>query len=38
MSGGDVVLTTVGGARKDRYTSGSYGNYFASLLELDYLK
>ena len=38
FSGGYVKLETVGTARKDRYTSCSYGNYFLSLLELDYLK
>jgi len=38
MAGGNIRLSTVGGARKDRYTSCSYGNYFASLLELDFLK
>ena len=35
----DVIkLDTVGTARRDRYTSNSYGNYFISLLELDLLK
>jgi hypothetical protein len=36
--GGNVKLETVGSARRDRYTSCSYGNYFASLLEADLLK
>lgn len=35
---GNIKLTTIGTARKDRYTSCSYGNYFASLLEIDLLK
>jgi hypothetical protein len=38
FSGGYIKLETVGTARKDRYTSSSYGNYFISLLELDLLK
>lgn len=38
FSGGLIKLETVGGARKDRYTSGSYGGYFISLLEIDLLK
>lgn len=38
FSDGLVKLTTVGGARKDRYTSCSYGNYFISLLEIELLK
>lgn len=38
FSDGNVKLTTVGSARKDRYTSCSYGNYFISLLELELLK
>ena len=38
FSGGYVKLDTVGTARKDRYTSCSYGGYFISLLELDLLK
>lgn len=35
---GYIQLKTVGTARKDRYTSCSYGNYFISLLELELLK
>jgi len=35
---GNIKLETVGDARKDRYTSCSYGNFFASLLEIDLLK
>jgi hypothetical protein len=35
---GNIKLETVGTARKDRYTSCSYGNFVASLLEKDYLK
>lgn len=35
---GYIKLTTVGIARRDRYTSCSYGNYFISLLELELLK
>jgi len=35
---GNIKLETVGTARKDRYTSCSYGNFFASLLEIDLLK
>jgi hypothetical protein len=35
---GNIKLDTVGSARKDRYTSCSYGNYFASLLEKDFIK
>lgn len=38
VSGGLIKLTTVGTARKDRYTSCSYGNYFISLLQIDFLK
>jgi len=38
FSGGYVKLDTVGTARKDRYTSCSYGGYFISLLELELLK
>jgi len=38
FSEGNVKLNTVGSARKDRYTSCSYGNYFISLLELELLK
>ena len=38
FSGGYVKLDTIGTARKDRYTSCSYGGYFISLLELDLLK
>jgi hypothetical protein len=35
---GNIKLETVGTARKDRYTSCSYGNFFASLLEKDFIK
>jgi len=35
---GNIKLETVGSARKDRYTSCSYGNYVASLLEKDFIK
>jgi len=35
---GNIKLETSGTARKDRYTSCSYGNFVASLLELDFLK
>jgi hypothetical protein len=38
ISGGNVKVETSGHARKDRYTACSYGNYFASLLENDFLK
>ena len=38
FSGGYVKLDTVGTARKDRYTSCSYGGHFISLLELELLK
>ena len=38
IQNGYIKLNTVGTARKDRYTSVSYGNYFVSLLEKDYLK
>ena len=38
FSGGLVKLTEVGNARKDRYSSNSYGNYFISLLEKDFLQ
>lgn len=38
FNGGNIKLDTVGTARRDRYTSCSYGNYFVSLLELDLLK
>ena len=38
FSSGFVKLETVGSARKDRYTSCSYGNYFISLLEIELLK
>ena len=34
---GTIVVSEKGGNRKDRYTSVSYGNYFASLLEQDLL-
>jgi hypothetical protein len=32
---GAVIISEQGNNRKDRYTSVSYGNYFASLLEQD---
>lgn len=35
---GNIKLEEPNGARKDRYTSCSYGGYFISLLENDYLK
>lgn len=35
---GNIKLETIGTARKDRYTSCSYGNLFASLLEKDFIK
>lgn len=35
---GNVKLETIGAARKDRFTSCSYGGYFISLLEQDLLK
>jgi len=38
MSGGNIKLDTIGTARKDRYTSCSYGNFYISLLEIDLLK
>ena len=38
MVSGNVQIKAVGLARKDRYTSVSYGNYFISLLEQDLLK
>jgi len=38
MVSGNVKLETVGTARKDRYTSCSYGGYFISLLDQDLLK
>lgn len=34
---GIIVISEKGNNRKDRYTSISYGNYFASLLEQDLL-
>jgi len=34
---GVVVIKEQGNNRKDRYTSVSYGSYFSSLLEIDYL-
>lgn len=34
---GIIVISEQGNNRKDRYTSVSYGNYFASLLERDLL-
>ncbi len=36
--GGNIRLEERGSAKKDRYTSSSYGNYFISLLEKDLLK
>lgn len=38
MVSGNVKLETAGTARKDRYTSCSYGGYFISLLDQDLLK
>jgi hypothetical protein len=38
MSGGNIKLDTIGTARKDRYTSCSYGNLWISILEIDLLK
>jgi hypothetical protein len=35
---GNIKLETIGSMRKDRFTSCSYGNYFADLLEKDLLK
>lgn len=35
---GNIKLETVGSARKDRYTSCSYGNFVASLFEKDLIK
>jgi len=35
---GYIQLKTIGSARKDRYTSAAYGNYFISILELELLK
>lgn len=35
---GNVRLETSGSARKDRYTSCSYGNFVASLLEKDFIR
>ena len=35
---GNIKLTEESGNRKDRYTSVSYGNYFASLLDKDLIK
>jgi len=35
---GNIKLTEPDGQRKDRYSSFSYGNYFASLLDADLLK
>lgn len=36
--GGNIKLTENSGARKDRYTSVSYGNYYASLLDKDLIR
>ena len=38
MVSGYIKLDTIGTAKKDRYTSCSYGNYFISLLENELLK
>ena len=38
ISGGKIKLEEQEGARKDRYTSISYANYFASKLDSDLLK
>lgn len=38
LSAGNIKLEEPDGGRKDRYSSFSYGNFFASLLELDLLK
>jgi hypothetical protein len=35
---GYIQLKTIGTARKDRYISAAYGNYFISILELELLK
>jgi hypothetical protein len=35
---GNIKLTEASNARKDRYTSISYGNYFASLLDKDLVR
>lgn len=35
---GNIKLETTGSARKDRYTSCSYGNFVASILEKDLLR
>lgn len=35
---GNIKLETVGSARKDRYTSCSYGNFVASIFEKDFIK
>lgn len=34
---GAIIIKEKGSNRKDRYTSCSYGNYFADLLEQDFL-
>ena len=34
---GAIVISEQGNNRKDRYTSVSYGNHFATLLEQDLL-
>jgi len=36
--GGNIKLETTGTKKKDRYTSCSYGSYFADLLETELLK
>ena len=38
FSGGNIKLEEQSGARKDRYTSVSYANYFASLLDAELLR
>ena len=35
---GNIKIEAINNARKDRYTSCSYGGYFISLLEIDLLK
>lgn len=35
---GNIKLSTVGTARKDRYTSSSYGGWFISMLEIELLR
>jgi len=38
FTGGNIKVDEKSGARKDRYMALAYGNYFATLLELDLLK